>query len=338
MYDKLSDIRCYIIAEIGGNFTTYQQAKDLIDAAAYAGVDAVKLQTFRAETISSKGAMFDMESTGVISQFDYFKKYEIGKELHKKIFDYAESKELDWFSTPSHPEDVEMLHSLGVCCYKTGADDATNLPFLKYIAQKGLPIILSSGMCTLKEVEEAVSTIEEEGNNRIVILHTVSGYPTHPENVNLNNIITLKERFSHYHVGFSDHTLGTTAAIAAATMGTTVVERHFTLDKNAEGPDHMLSSTPEEMKHIVDTIRKIELMRGSYIKMPFGPEVENRKNNRKSIVSIKSIKKGEILAEGNVYIKRPGTGISPRHFETILGKVARYDIEEEKVLDWQDFI
>jgi N-acetylneuraminate synthase len=337
MFEKLDKNRCYIISEIGGNFTTYEQAMKLIDAAVYSGVDAVKLQTYRAETISSRIAMFDMENVGVISQFDFFKKYEIDKELHKKIFDYAEEKKLDWFSTPSHPEDVEMLNSLGVNCHKIGADDATNLPFLKYVAKTKLPIILSTGMCTLMEVEEAVNAIEEEGNNKIVILHTISGYPTHPEDINLNSILTLKARFPHYHVGFSDHSLSTTAVIAAATMGASVIERHFTLDKKAEGPDHILSSTPDEMKHIVDTIREIEVMKGSYVKMPFGPEVDNRKNNRKSIVAIKDIKKGENLTEGNIYIKRPGTGIAPKFFESIIGKTARSDIEEDKVLAWNDF-
>ena len=337
MFEKLDKSRCYIVAEIGGNFTTYEQARNLIDAAKFAHVDAIKLQTYRAETISSKTAMYNMENTGVASQFDLFKKYEIDKELHKKVFDYAQAKNLDWFSTPSHPEDVEMLHSLGVSCYKTGADDATNLPFLKYIARKGLPIILSTGMSTLKEVEEAVNAIEEEGNNKIVILHTVSGYPTYPENVNLNNILTLKSRFSHYHIGYSDHTLTTTAVIAAATMGAIVIERHFTIDKNAEGPDHMLSSTPEEMKYIVDTIRTIETMKGSYIKMPFGPEVNNRKNNRKSIVAIRPIKKGETLTESNIYLKRPGTGIKPKFYEDIIGRIARHDIEEDKVLSRRDF-
>jgi len=336
MFDKLSDKRCYIIAEIGGNFTTYEQALGLIDAAATAGVDAVKLQTFKAEAITSKTAMFDMECTGVISQIEYFKKYEIDKELHKKIFDYIQLKGLDWFSTPSHPDDVDMLHSLGVCCYKTGADDATNLPFLKYIARKGLPIILSTGMCTLKEVEEAVNAIEEEGNSKIVILHTVSGYPTYPENTNLNCILTLKSRFPHYNIGYSDHSLSTTAVIAAATMGATVIERHFTLDKSAEGPDHMLSSTPDEMKIIVDTIRTIEVMKGSYVKMPFGPEVENRVNNRKSVVAVKDIKKGETLTEKNIYLKRPGTGIEPKFYYNFLGRVARIDLEADRILSWND--
>lgn len=337
MFDKLNQNKCYIIAEIGGNFTAFNEAKLLIDAAKDAQVNAVKLQTYRAETISCKNNYFYMENIGEILQFDFFKKYEINKDLHQKIFCYIASKGLDWFSTPSHPEDVDMLNSLGVKCHKIGADDATNISFLKYIAKTGLPMILSTGMCTLKEVEEAVNAIEEEGNNKIIILHTVSGYPTYFENVNLNCIITLKNRFPHYHIGFSDHTLTTTASIAAATMGATVIERHFTLDKNAEGPDHMLSSTPEEMKYIVDTIRTIEVMKGSFMKMPFGSEVNNRKNNRKSIVAITDIKKGETITEKNVYVKRPGTGIEPKFLCNIIGKTARYDIKEDKILNWGDF-
>lgn len=338
MFDKLNDKRCYIIAEIGGNFTTYEQAKDLIDAASAANVDAVKVQTYKAETIASKSAIFDMEAISGITQMEYFKKYEIDKALHKKVFEYAKSKGLDFFSTPSHPEDVEMLLSLGIGCFKTGADDATNLPFLKYIAKTGLPVIFSSGLCTLREIEDAVNAIEEEGNNKIVIMHTVSGYPTHPHEVNLNVILTLKERFPYYHIGFSDHTLTTTASIAAATMGAVVVERHFTLDKNADGPDHMLSSTPDEMKYIVDTIRTVETMKGSYIKMPFGSETRNRKNNRKSVVAIKPVKKGDILSEENIYVKRPGTGIPPCHIERLYGRTAARDLQEDEPLKWEDML
>jgi len=338
MYEKLSDKRCYVIAEIGGNFTTYEQAKDLIDAAAAANVDAVKLQTYKAKTIASKSAVFDMENTGNMSQMEYFKKYEINKDMHKKVFGYAQSKGLDWFSTPSHPDDVEMLLSLGVSCFKTGADDATNLPFLKYIAKTGLPIIFSTGMCTLLEVEEAVNAIEEEGNDKIVIMHAVSGYPTYPHEVNLNAILTLKSKFSYYNIGFSDHTLTTTASIAAATMGAAVIERHFTLDKNADGPDHMLSSTPDEMKCLVDTIRIIEAMKGSYVKMPYGSEIINRKNNRKSVVAVKPVKKGDVLSEENIYVKRSGTGIHPRYLEQLYSRTITCDRQEDDAIEWGDLM
>ncbi|HSA05550.1 MAG TPA: N-acetylneuraminate synthase family protein [Candidatus Gastranaerophilales bacterium] len=335
MLDKLD--KCYIIAEIGGNFTTYEEAIKLIDAAKYAGVDAIKLQTYKAETISSRNAFFDMENTGKISQYEYFKKYELSKELHKKIFDYADSKGLDWFSTPSHRTDVDMLNSLGVKVHKIGADDATNIPFLKYVAATKLTVLLSTGMCNLEEVKKAVNAILEQGNDKIVIFHTVSGYPTYPEYVNLNVINTFKKEFPEIPIGFSDHTLTPMACIAAATMGAQVLEKHFTLDKNAEGPDHMISATPDEMKYIVDSVREIEKMKGSSVKMPVGAEIQNRINNRKSIVAIKNIKKGEQFSLDNIDIKRPGNGIEPEYLTELTGKIALKDLKEDELITWSDF-
>ncbi len=326
----------YIIAEIGGNFTTYEQGVKLIDAAVSCGVDCIKLQTYRAETLSCRSAFFDMENTGKISQYDFFKKYELSREMHQKIFNYVSSKKVDWFSTPSHSTDVDMLASLDMPAYKIGADDAVNLPFLKYIAKLGKPIFFSTGMCTLEEIRQSVACILEEGNDQLIIFHTVSGYPTHPEHVNLRVLQTLQREFPDFPIGFSDHTLTPTACIAAASMGARVLERHFTLDKKAEGPDHMLSSTPDEMKYLVDSVRTIEKMMGSSVKMPFGPEVKNRINNRKSLTALHAIKKGEILSEENIGIKRPGSGIAPMHYESFLGKRAAMDIPQDQLLRWCD--
>jgi len=337
MFDRFSKERCYFIAEIGGNFTSYDEAVALIDAAKIAGVDCIKVQTFTAETISIKGAFFDMESTGKISQFDYFKKYELSKEMHVKISQYILDQGLDWFSTPSHQEDVDLLVSLKVPAIKVGADDASNIPLLKYIARTGLPIVLSTGMCTLAEVKEAVEAIEEEGNDKIAVLHTVSGYPTHAEHVNLNIIDTYKREFPKMIIGFSDHTITTMASIAAATIGANIIERHFTLDKEADGPDHQISSTPDEMKHIIDSIREIEKMKGSSIKKPYGAEVANRINNRKSVVAIQDIKAGDVLTESNIGIKRPGTGIEPKEFHKLLGKTATKSLQEDDLLTRDDF-
>lgn len=336
MFEKLKRDRCYIIVEIGGNFITFEEAVALINAAKTAGVDCVKLQTFKAETISSKGAFFDMESTGRISQYDYFKKYELSKEMHSRIFKYIDSLGMDWFSTPSHPEDVDMLMSLGVKAFKVGADDATNIPLLKYIARTRLPVFLSTGMCDMKEVKEAVAAIVSEGNSQLVIFHTISGYPTHAKDVNLNVLATFKKEFPDYFIGFSDHTLTTTACIAAATLGADVIERHFTLDKRADGPDHVISSTPEEMKFIVDTIREIEVLRGSSVKAPVGPELKNRENNRKSVVAVRNIRAGELISAENIYLKRPGTGIAPKHLEELFGKIAVRDIKTDELIQWKD--
>jgi len=334
LFSKIN--RCYIVAEIGGNFNNYDQAVSLINASQEAGVDCVKLQTFTAEHIVNKKAMFDMEITGKISQYEYFKKHEISKELFQQVVSYLESKAMDWFSTPSHQTDVDTLLSLNVKAIKIGADDANNLPFLKYVAQTKLPVVLSTGMCTFEEVKEAINTILQQGNEKIVIMHTVSGYPTYPEDVNLNILSTYKREFPEFLVGFSDHTLTPLASIAAAAMGADVIEKHFTLDKNAEGPDHIISSNPQEMKYIVDSIREIEKMKGSGIKKPFGPEVQNRVNNRKSVIAIKAIKKGDIVTRDHIDIKRPGYGIAPKYFDQVVGRRANRDLQPDDVLNWSD--
>ena len=328
--------RCYIIAEIGGNFTTFDEAKILVDLANNSGVDAVKLQTYKADTIVTKTAKFDLDNVGDMVQHQLFQKYQIDFDLHKKVFDYIESKGLDWFSTPSHKTDVDMLEELGVKVHKIGADDVTNLPLIKYAASTNKPILLSSGMSTLQEVREMVNSCLEVGNDKIVLFHTVSNYPTYPEQVNLKAMQTLKNEFPYLKIGFSDHTIGSTACLAAACMGADVVEKHFTYDKNAEGPDHQLSADPVEMKEIVDKIREFEVMKGSGAKRPVGKEIINRVKNRKSIVTIKTIKKGEKFTIENIDIKRPGYGIEPKYFDVTIGKMASRDIDEDEVLEMKD--
>jgi N,N'-diacetyllegionaminate synthase len=328
----LKSNKCYIIAEIGGNFTTLEEANKLVDLACSSGVDAVKLQTYKADTIVTKTARFDLDNVGDMLQYKLFEKYQIDFDLHKKVFDYIDSKGLEWLSTPSHKTDVDMLEELGVMSHKIGADDATNLPLIKYVAQTGKPILLSSGMCTLEEVREMINTCLEVGNDNIILFHTVSNYPTYPEQVNLKAMQMLKNEFPYLKIGFSDHTIGSTACFAAACMGADVVEKHFTHDKNAEGPDHQLSADPIEMKEIVDKIREFEIMKGTGAKRPVGKEVGNRVINRKSIVTIKSIKKGDTLTIYNIDIKRPGHGIEPKFFEEVLGKTAKEDLENDTVL------
>ncbi len=328
--------RCYIIAEIGGNFKTFEEGKLLIDAAAEAGADAVKLQTYRADTISSRTAMFEMENTGVLSQYDFFKEYELSEALHEKIFVYASEKNLDCFSTPSHQEDVELLERLGVAAHKIGSDDAVNLPFLRYVARKKKPVILATGMCTLQEVRESVAAILEEGNSDIIILHAVTAYPTHPEDINLLSIQTLIREFPSMAVGYSDHSMGPDACIFAAILGAKVIEKHFTLNKKAEGPDHMHSSDPLEMKRIVDAVRLFERMRGSGIKMPAAGESGTRINNRKSLVLARDKISGERLSEEDIAIKRPGYGIQPKDAKNILGRAVARDMKVDEVLSWQD--
>ena len=333
--EKISQ-RVYIIAEIGGNFSTMDEARQLIDSASACGVDAIKLQTYRAETISSKEAIFDMENTGVASQFDLFKQYEVDEQLHREVFNCIESKGLDWFSTPSHETDVDMLEKLGACAHKIGSDDAVNIPFLRYVARTGKPILLSTGMCTMNEVRESVSAILSEGNEQLMLLHAITSYPTHPEDVNLKAIQSMMKEFPPISIGYSDHTIGTTACICAAAMGAQIVEKHFTYDKHAEGPDHMLSADPSEMKEIVNSIRAFEMMRGSGIKRPADGEKVTRVNNRKSVVVSRNLRAGDVLKREDLLVKRPGYGIEPKFFEQLIGRTISCDIGADSVLTWGD--
>ena len=335
MFKKYRHDRCYIIAEIGGNFNTFDEAQILIDEAKNCDVDAVKLQTYRADTISSKKALFDMENTGVVSQHSLFQKYEVSDKLHKQVFEYAQSQGLDWFSTPSHQKDVDLLEKCGVEAHKIGSDDATNLPFLRYVAKTGKPIILSTGMCTLNEVSEAINEIFSEGNENIILLHAITSYPTHAENVNLKAIRTLMDRFPGIDVGYSDHTLSPVASLCAVAMGARVIEKHFTYNKEADGPDHMLSADPKEMKWLVESIRTFELMKGSGIKRPADSEKTTRINNRKSIIIDKDIKAGQTLKAEHLAIKRPGYGIAPKNLEQLIGQKVSKNLEKDTVLTWE---
>lgn len=336
MFRRFTADRCYIIAEIGGNFTTYEEARRLIDAAAACGVDAVKLQTFRADTVASTVAVFDMENTGHTSQHELFRKYEIAEELHHQVFAYAEAKGLDWFSTPSHPTDVDLLETCGVGAHKIGSDDAANLPFLRYVARTGKPMIVSTGMCTLDEVRDAVDAVRSEGNNKLILLHAITSYPTHPPNVNLRAMQTMMSAFPGIDVGYSDHTLSPVACLCAVAMGARVIERHFTYDKYADGPDHMLSADQPEMKWLVDAIHTFENMRGDGIKQPADSEKTTRINNRKSVVVTKDVAAGYRLTVADLAIKRPGFGIAPRHIDDVVGRVARCNLVKDSVLKWED--
>ena len=336
MFRNYRPDRCYLIAEIGGNFTPFEEARRLIDDAGRCGADAVKLQTYRADTLSSKKAVFDMENTGVTSQYDLFVKYQIGEDLHRQVFDYVQATGLDWFSTPSHETDVDLLENLGVGAHKIGSDDAWNIPFLRYVARTGKPVLLSTGMCTLEEVKESVAAIREEGCKQLILLHAITSYPTHPENVNLRAMQTLMREFPGIDVGYSDHTLGPIACIAAAAMGARVLEKHFTYDKNAAGPDHQLSADPAELKEIVDAVRTFEIMRGTGVKEPAESERITRLNNRKSIVLLRSVKAGEPITLEHLAVKRPGMGIPPKFLAELPGRVVRRDMSAEEVLTWED--
>ncbi len=325
----------YLIAEIGGNFTTIEEAAHLIDLVAQSGCHAVKLQTFRAETLTSRHAMFDMENTGKASQWEHFRKYEVAEELHSAIFAHARSRGLFVFSTPSHPTDVDLLERLGVGAHKIGSDDAVNLPFLKHVARTGKPVLLSTGMCTLSEVRRSVDAILEEGNDQIVLFHCTTLYPTHPEAVNLRAMVAMQREFG-LPVGYSDHTLGIDVCYTAAVLGAPVLEFHFTHDRNAEGPDHMLSKTVDEVTELKRRLALLPIILGDGVKRPMTGEMVTRRNNRKSLILTADVPVGGKISPANVDIKRPGHGIPCEHYWTVMGKTASRDLAADQVLSWDD--
>lgn len=327
----------YIIAEIGGNFTSLEEGVRLIHAAHRTGVDAVKLQTFTAKTLASKNARYEMKNTGNVSQFELFQQYEIGQEIHEKLFAEARRLNIDIFSTPSHVSDVGLLQNLGAVAYKIGGDDTSNLDFIYEVASLQKPILLSTGTCTQTEVDDIVNTIMKSGNPNFCIMHAVTCYPTPLELANLRVITTFIERYPNIVIGYSDHTIGPTCSIAAKAMGAQVIERHFTLDKNLPGPDHQLSSDEAEMKFIVESIRKLEVALGSGVKMPIGQELINRKNNRKSLVLNRELSKGTTLSINDIAVKRPGTGIAPSLRASLIGKKINKDLSQDHVFQWSDF-
>lgn len=325
----------YIIAEIGGNFLDIDTAARMVDLAKDAGADAVKVQHYRAETVTSKQAFFDMENTGVLSQFELFKKYEMKEELTTALVNYCRKKQIAVFSTPSHPSDADALVKYDMPAYKIGSDDAVNIPFLKHVARLKKPMLVSTGMCTLSEVEKSVDAILEEGNDDIVLLHCTTNYPTHPESVNLRAMLSMQARCP-FPVGYSDHTIGIDTCYAAAVLGAKVLEFHFTYDKKAEGPDHMLSKDFEETRTLIKKVRQLPILLGDGVKRPMPTEMNTRRNNRKSIVLTKDVSSGEKLTQQNIDIKRPGYGIPCAHYYEVLGKTASRDLKADAVLSWSD--
>ena len=330
---------CFIIAEAGVNHNgDIKLAKKLVDAAKDAGADAVKFQTFKAENVVIKNAEkaeYQKETTGVgESQYDMIKKLELTEYDFKELTDYAKEKNILFLSSPFDKKSVDLLYELDVPAFKIASGEITNFPLLKHIAKKEKPIILSTGMSTLGEVEEALNVIRSEGVNDIILLHCVSNYPAKIENVNLRAMETLKQAFK-LPVGFSDHTIGITASIAAVALGACVIEKHFTQDRNLAGPDHKASLEPDELKEMVNAIRDVEKALGGGIKRPTQGEKEIKKVARRSIVAKVDIPEGAIITEEMLDIKRPGTGIVPKYFDFIVGMRAKKDIKKSNIVTWK---
>ncbi len=330
---------CFIIAEAGVNHNgSVEMAKKLIDTAKEAEVDAVKFQTFKTEEIvtkSAKKALYQKETTGLEeSQYEMLKKLELKEDDLKELASYAEKRGIIFLSSPFDEESADLLEQLKVPVFKVGSGEITNFPLLKHIAKKEKPIILSTGMATLGEVEEALNVIRSEGVEKVILLHCVSNYPAMIENVNLRAMETLKQAFK-LPVGFSDHTLGITASIAAVALGACVIEKHFTLDRNLLGPDHKASLEPDELKEMVKTIRDVEKALGDWIKRPTINEEEIKKIARRSIIAKIGISEGTVITEDMLDIKRPGTGIEPKYFNSVIGMRAKKDIKKSAIVTWK---
>lgn len=330
---------CFIMAEAGVNHNgKLELAKKLVDAAAEAGVDAVKFQIFKAEqVVTEKAGMAEYQKRNLgtdESQADMLRKLEMSEEQHAEIKKYAESKGLIFLSTShSGKLGIDSLERVGILGHKIGSGDLTNKPFLEHIARTKKPIILSTGMGTLEEVKKAISWIRKAGNNKIIALHCTTNYPCPYDEVNMNAMKTMMDELDCL-IGYSDHTLGTEIPIMARSQGACLIEKHFTLDKRMEGPDHKASAEPDELKFIVESIRNIEKAFGRSEKKPNKSELEMIKGIRKSIVADRDIKKGKVIEPADIFVKRPGTGIPPEEYDDIIGKKAVKDIKKDEIVEY----
>lgn len=328
-----------IIAEAGVNHNgSLILAKKLVDAAAEAGVDYVKFQTFKAHKIVSKQApkaSYQQKNTNQNeSQLEMLKKLELNETSHLELIEYCKEKKVAFLSTAFDFDSIELLERLGITLGKIPSGELTNLPFLRRMAKAFPQIILSTGMANLNEIETSVLALIDAGTDRnnITILHCNTEYPTPFEDVNLMAMLTIKKRLK-VAIGYSDHTLGIEVPIAAVALGATVIEKHFTLDRNMEGPDHKASLEPHELTAMVRSIKNIELaLVGTGEKVASNSEIKNITIARKSIVAIQEIKIGDIFTEQNIGVKRPGTGISPMRWDEVIGEKAIKNFGEDELI------
>lgn len=329
-----------IIAEAGVNHNgSMQLAKQLVDKAVEAGADIIKFQTFKSEKLVSKTAkQAEYQQlnigNGDEGQLAMLKKLELSAESHQELIKYCQERNIRFWSTAFDMESIDFLHSLNMGLWKIPSGEITNYPYLKKIASFHEPVILSTGMCELSDIEEALNVLIDEGVNKeqITVLHCNTEYPTPYQDVNLKAMLEIGSKFG-VKIGYSDHTKGIEVPIAAVALGATVIEKHFTLDKNMEGPDHKASLEPDELKAMVSAIRNIEQALGTGHKEISSSERKNIEIARKSIVAACPIKKGERLTEENLTVKRPGTGISPMRWKEVVGTIAIRDYSEEDMIE-----
>ena len=334
------DYPCYTIAEAGANHEgEVEKAFQLIDAAKESGVDAIKFQNYTASKLTTKTApKYWDDGIENESQFDVFNKLD---KLHddewRQIFEHANKKNITCFSTPFDLESVDLLESFNVPAYKIASADITHIPLIKKIASKKKPVFMSTGMASIEEIHDAISAIQDQGNEEIVIMHCITSYPTKSEDANLEMITSLNQEFPDYVVGYSDHTLGIDIAIFSTFYGSKCIEKHFTYDKNLSiSRDHRLSLDSNDFKELIRKLKLCEISHGSGIRENFVAEDDAVKYARRSIVSAKKILKGTKITEDLLEIKRPGKGIKPKFLNEIIGKSASKDIDDDVPITWND--
>jgi N,N'-diacetyllegionaminate synthase len=328
-----------IIAEAGVNHNgDINLARKLIDVAADAGVNKVKFQTFSADklvTTHARKASYQNKTTDANeSQHAMIRKLELTRDMHEVLIGHCKSRGVQFFSTGFDLESIDLLVELGLDSFKIPSGEITNLPYLRNVGKFGKPVILSTGMATLSEIEAALGILEKAGTSRtlITVLHCNTEYPTPVADVNLRAMLTIRDTFG-VQVGYSDHTLGIEVPIAAVALGATVIEKHFTLDRSLPGPDHKASLEPAELKAMVISIRNIEKAMGDGIKRPRSSEVKNISIVRKSLVAKCAIRVGEIFSENNLTVKRPGTGVSPMRWDEVMGCKAPDNFAKDELIE-----
>lgn len=335
-----------IIAEAGVNHNgDINTAKRLIDVAAKSGVDYVKFQTFRADrlvSLKAKKAKYQIENdiSKDDSQLNMLKKLELSDTDHKELISYCKSKKIKFFSTAFDEEGISYLSTLNFDMFKIPSGELTNFPYLRAIAKTGLPVILSTGMANLEEIEKSINVLISNGTkkNQITVLHCNTEYPTPMKDVNLKAMLTIKEKLG-VAIGYSDHTLGIEVPIAAVAMGAEIIEKHFTLDRNLKGPDHKASLEPNELKEMVNSIRNIEkAISGNGVKEASSSEKKNINIARKSIHLSRDLKLGSMITEKDIIPLRPGDGICAMNWEKIIGKTVNTDIKKFTKLTWEDIL
>jgi N-acetylneuraminate synthase len=330
--------RTLIIAEAGVNHNgSLKRAKEMVAVAAQAGADVVKFQTFLPELLTTKIAPlaeYQKKNISEDSQYEMLQKLRLNEEMHHSLLEYCVQQHIEFLSTPFDIPSCNFLNQLGIKRHKVASGEITNLPLLRVIARSGLPVILSTGMSTLDEVEAALKVLEQEGLklSQITLLQCTTEYPAPDEESNLRAMQTMRTEFG-VDVGFSDHTLGTEIAFAAVALGATVIEKHFTLDKSLNGPDQAASLEPNDLAQMIKGIRRIEAAMGTGLKQPSSSEEKNIAVARKSLVALTPIKAGEEFTPGNLTSKRPGTGISPMRWDDVIGRKAQRNFAPDEPID-----